>query len=118
MFINNFYKFLVPLAEFHLQLHNFLTVLGFDISQGGGGGHIGRSHISSEDREERELRLSWHRPSHSTPLSTSTELEDLAPLSPGDVGDFLCQAENSVGRTERVFTSQLIMIREKDAQTI
>jgi len=37
MFINNFYKFLVPLAEFHLQLHNFLTVLGFDISQGGKG---------------------------------------------------------------------------------
>ena len=28
MFINNFYKFLVPLAEFHFQLHNFLTVLG------------------------------------------------------------------------------------------
>ena len=50
MFINNFYEFLVPLAEFHFQLHNFLTVLGFDISQGGErgeeGGHIGRSPLT------------------------------------------------------------------------
>ena len=49
----------------------------------------------------------WHLPQYlplfSSPLSTSTEL-DLAPLSPGDVGDFLFQAENSVGRTEWVFT--------------
>ena len=59
--------------------------------------------VSLEDREDSELSISWYRPGLSDPLATSAEL-DLAPLSPEDIGDFVCLAENSVGSTERVFS--------------
>ena len=59
--------------------------------------------LSREDREDGEVRISWFRLGQSAPLSTSALL-DLAPLTPEDIGDYVCLAENSVGRTERVFS--------------